>query len=288
MPRSSSAPPPSDRSNNRCAGSMGTRNPKSASTTSGSPMTSSPSRSASREYAGRNRLHIASMQKTPLDRAAAAMRSAWGRLIANGFSHSTGLPAPRNSRVSASWRAGGRPRGTSLRAETHRKDSIQPVVCRVGLLPSSRIGGGLVGFHRVVRRAASGQPPPGSHDYRRSCVDHLPSLVRAGYQRSRQVVPVFLSSDDLPGHGDEMPSRGAGSVLTSKGTSDASTVLESSIDRSVANSTARSPSSDRRPAVLDPDTTAVPTSDPAVKGTSRPIGGPVPCEHIPVMTPNAM
>src|SRR5215207_3008363 len=85
-----------------------------------------------------------------------------------------------------------------------------------------------------------------------------------------------------------MPSRGAGSVLMSKGTSDASTVLESSTDRSVANSTARSPSSDRRPAVLDLDTTAVPTSDPVVKGTSRPIGGPVPCEHIPVMTPNAM
>src|ERR687897_2566574 len=191
-------------------------------------------------------------------------------------------------RSGASRRGEGRPAGTSLRAELHRKDSIQPVVCRVGLLPSSQIGGGLVGFHRVVRRAASGQPPPGAHDYRRSFVGHLPSLVRAGYQRSRQVVPVFLSSDDLPGHGDEMPSRGAGSVLTSKGTSDASTVLESSTDRSVANSTARSPSSDRRPAVFDLDTTAVPTSDPAVKGTSRPIGGPVPRQHIPVLYPQPL
>ena len=50
-----------------------------------------------------NRDHIASMQKTPRDRARSATSRASAALVANGFSQSTGLPASRASIMCSRW-----------------------------------------------------------------------------------------------------------------------------------------------------------------------------------------
>ena len=63
------------------------------------PMTSTRER-----YAGRKRLQMASIKNNPLLRASAAMRAACSALRANGFSHSTCLPACSRASVSTSWR----------------------------------------------------------------------------------------------------------------------------------------------------------------------------------------
>ena len=89
MPRSSSAPPPRAGSKRRCPGSSGRRNPKSASTTSGSPMWPSPTTSTRERYAGRKRLQIASIRNRLRLRAASIIAAACRGLSAKGFSHRT-------------------------------------------------------------------------------------------------------------------------------------------------------------------------------------------------------
>ena len=63
----------------RWSGSTGRRNPKSASTSSGSPMRPAPMTSTRERYDGRNLLQMASIRKSPRLRASSAILLPGGR-----------------------------------------------------------------------------------------------------------------------------------------------------------------------------------------------------------------
>ncbi len=78
-------------------------NPKLASTVRGSPIAPAVTRSSTARTAGLNRIHIASIRKTPAARAASTTSIASASVVVKAFSTSTALPAPMAARARSRW-----------------------------------------------------------------------------------------------------------------------------------------------------------------------------------------